>query len=1072
MGGLNVGLAATWATLVVALLVSASALLWGQGRSAFERPTRVLYALQVAGLAFMALWLARLFLTHDFRYAYVANYSSRAMERRYVFASFWGGQEGTFLLWATWSTLVAAFLFRLRTRIAPTAIFFANWAPIFLLFILTVSSPFRMLAQVPADGNGLNPLLQDPWMTIHPPTLFLGYSSLIAPFALAMATLVHRDEKAWLASVPPFVLLSTVILGTGFTMGGLWAYKVLGWGGFWGWDPVENASLVPWLFNVALLHALLVQRATGALGRTTLFLGITSYLFVLYGSFLTRSGVLADFSVHSFVDLGLSGYLLAFLFAFLIAGYGAWALRAGAFRRNDVHLAPWSREFALWLGMLAFAIMGVLTMAGTSAPLLSKLFTGAAGNVQTDYYNHVNGPLGLLVCVLVAIGPLMRWRQDAPGALWRTALPYIAVGLAAGVGAYALGMRSPVNLALVAGAVFTFLANVNVTLKAARRGATYAAGYVSHLGFSLLILGVLSYSTFGKQQQVSLPLGVPTKVLDFKMTYQGKREATDHRDRMAIAVEGEGKKFEAMPILYFSQFNQGVMRNPHVERYWSHDVYISPIELKTGADAAGATAGATLGKGQSGTSGGVPVTFQDFEREGVMGDPNGFTIKARVLVGTGSSAVVVRPAVKVGGPYGMQKIAADLPGGGSVTLGKLDPNSETAEIIVTPSGGAAAAASTETLAVEVSTKPFIGLVWVGMATLLFGAGLGIARRLALQSQPRAIPAVATARAAVIGVVIALVAVVLALVLGVRRADAAMSFAQFTNQNLGGDSAPAWSSDGGFVYYSTRATGFPYIFRKATNAPLTDLGTRLTSWLNDEYSVTLCKDGLYAMIETADSLGARHLYRCPATGGAPLTKVTYGPHLDMQPSWWGSGATQEVAFSTDRGGAGYQIWTIVPNGTLPASVYTPVTGPGFNDFHPSFSPDGQKIVFSSDRAGGNQLFVCTRTAGGWSAPAVLTTGAGAKLDPAWSPNGLHIAYSVVSTGHTVSTQTWIINADGSGAQLVTAAGSYDAQPSWAPSDNQLAFVSDQSGAKYIWLATGLSTPAATSTWGRLKGLYRE
>jgi ABC-type transport system involved in cytochrome c biogenesis permease subunit len=310
---LNFGITLTWATLVVALSASACALLWGQGRAAFARPARVLYALQVIGLATLAYWLAHLFLTHDFRYAYVSNYSSRAMEKRYVFASFWGGQEGTFLLWALWSTLLAALLFRVRNRLAPTAIFFANWSPIFLLLILTAQSPFRLLAHAAADGAGLNPLLQDPWMTIHPPTLFLGYASLILPFALAMATLVHRDEGAWIRSAPPFVLLSTVILGTGFTMGGLWAYKVLGWGGFWGWDPVENASLVPWLFNVALLHALLVQRATGALGRTTLFLALTSYLFVLYGSFLTRSGVLADFSVHSFVDLGLSGFLLAFL---------------------------------------------------------------------------------------------------------------------------------------------------------------------------------------------------------------------------------------------------------------------------------------------------------------------------------------------------------------------------------------------------------------------------------------------------------------------------------------------------------------------------------------------------------------------------------------------------------------------------------------------------------------------------------------------------------------------------------------------------------------------------------------
>jgi cytochrome c-type biogenesis protein CcmF len=294
------------------------------------------------------------------------------------------------------------------------------------------------------------------------------------------------------------------------------------------------------------------------------------------------------------------------------------------------------------------------------------------------------------------------------------------------------------SLALVFGALFALAANISITLKAARRGLPYAAGYVSHTGLAILLVGVLSYSTFGRQKQVALPKGQTVDALGFKMRYDGAVPRPDGKNQMAIAVDGEGRKFEARPVLYFSEFNQGVMRNPHVERFWSHDVYISPIELKTAAD----QQGVVLAKGQSGTSGGLPVTFEDFEREGTMGDmAAGFAIRARLKVGN----EVVRPGIKIQAGYGMTKLPADLPGGGSVTLANVDPNAGTAEVVVTPPGGAAAAP--EVLAVELSTKPLIGLVWVGMFTLLFGAALGIRRRLALRAAPQGAVAAAARVAA-------------------------------------------------------------------------------------------------------------------------------------------------------------------------------------------------------------------------------------------------------------------------------------------------------------------------------------
>src|SRR5262249_11400525 len=315
---------------------------------------------------------------------------------------------------------------------------------VFLLLILVIEGPFKVTKLVPPDGAGLNLLLPDYWMTFHPPVLFLVFASLVILYALALSTLVHRVTAALLNVTPRWSLFSTVALATGFTMGGIWAYKVLGWGGFWGWDPVENASFVPWLMNAALFHGLLVQRATGSLGRTNLFLGILPFLFVLYGSFLTRSGILADFSVHSFVDLGLNGYLLTFLGFFLVMGFGLWAVRARYFNVQGAEIQMLSREFGLWLGMLTFLLMGLLTMLGTSAPLVSRLF-GPPSSVQTSYYAVVNGILGLLLAILVGIAPLLRWRVDQAERVAKTIAGPLAFAFLLATVAVMAGSRPPLS---------------------------------------------------------------------------------------------------------------------------------------------------------------------------------------------------------------------------------------------------------------------------------------------------------------------------------------------------------------------------------------------------------------------------------------------------------------------------------------------------------------------------------------------------------------------------------------------------------------------------------------------------
>jgi len=323
---------------------------------------------------------------------------------------------------------------------------------------------------------------------------------------------------------------------------------------------------------------------------------------------------------------------------------------------------------------------------------------------------------------------------------------------------------------------------------------------------------------------------------------------------------------------------------------------------------------------------------------------------------------------------------------------------------------------------------------------------------------------ARARYAIVVAACALVAL-----LGGPRSARALTFEQFTSLNMGGDDAPCWSQDGGYVYYSSRVDGFPHIWRKAADAPMNTSGTRLTTgFAPDELAVGISHDGNWAVMVIYDSLSSHHLWRCPSAGGAPLTKMTFGPFEYLDPEWSVGG---KVAFCTTRGGAGYQIWTLSPNGTFPANELTAVTGPGFNDFHPSFSPDGNRIVFSSNRGGGQQLFVSTWNGSAWGAPAQLTNGSGDKSNPCWSPNGLHIAYQLSTSGHGADTAVWIIESDGSNARLATSGGAYDARPCWSPDGNSLAFVSDRSGANYIWLMQDVATPAASESWGRIKDRYR-
>jgi cytochrome c-type biogenesis protein CcmF len=726
-GALNWGQVACWLAFLSAITAGFAWFAALLGREGAAPVARAAFRLQWLALLGGAAFLWWILFSHQFQYQYVHDYSSRAMPSRYVYAAFWGGQEGTFLLWALLTTSLGLVLMRWRHALTEPAMFFLNLPIVMLTFVGVVRGPFLPSRAAFTDGVGLNPLLQDWWMTIHPPVLFIGFSSFVVPFAIACAALVRRDYDGWVKPVLPWAVFSTAIQATGFIMGGVWAYKVLGWGGYWGWDPVENGSLIPWLANIALVHGLLVQRVTGSLRRTNFFLAVTSYVLVLYASFLTRSGVLADFSVHSFaasddwrIPFGLGGFLVALIAMAAFIGYGLLLARLREIPKAPEALGAFSRESFMWLGQLVFMLMCALVAIGMSAPLITRLF-GPPSNVQTSYYNLVNGPLAIAMGLLLGIAPLLRWRQHEPEAFVRAALPSAIVGVLAALLAMFFGVRQPIPAAIVFAMAFAFASNLVVTLRGFKAGWKHGVAYLGHMGAAVLLIGVIASSGYGRDAQVQLPRGETRKVLGYDLVFQGMERDHEGKDHAIIAVVAPEKRFTANTKFFWSEYNQGYMKKPHIERFWTHDIYISPLEM-VGLNEEGGT---WFKVGETKQVGNVKYTFESFLPEPGEGR---MKLTANVIADIGGRTVPLKPSMEMSMADARRQVTpAYLPSGGTISIVNADPAEGGRVLLALP--GNERGRDSETLAVEVSTKPFINLVWLGAVVMLVSAFLSMVRRM-------------------------------------------------------------------------------------------------------------------------------------------------------------------------------------------------------------------------------------------------------------------------------------------------------------------------------------------------------
>ncbi len=545
----DLGNIALWIALLIGVYGSVAGFVAGRsGRAELalsaERSVYVVWGL----LAIASAALMRALLTHDFTIEYVAAYTSRNLPVFYTWSAFYAGQKGSLLFWAivlaTFSA-IAMLVNRGKNReLMPyVAVVLLVTITFFIAVMVFASNPFERLGFTPPDGRGLNPQLQNPGMVIHPPMLYLGYISIAVPFAFAIAALVSgKLDTAWLAAIRRWTILSWLFLSVGIVLGMWWAYVELGWGGYWAWDPVENASLMPWLAMTAFLHSVMIQEKRGMLKKWNIGLIIGAFLLSIFGTFLTRSGVIS--SVHSFAQSNVGWFFLVFL---VLAGLSAFTLlsyRWPQLAAESTLESMVSREAAFLFNNLIFVVITFSVFWGTVFPVLSEWVRGTKVTVGPPFFNMVNIPLGLLLLLLTGIGPLIAWRKASTANLRRQFVWPVAGMVLTGAALALLRMSDGWAIVAYALAVFVTVtvAQEFVRGTAARHRQYHEAwplavvrlvgrnrrrygGYVVHLGMVMLFAGFAGLA-FKREMEVTLKPGQTAEIRSpyghvYRVTHQG-----------------------------------------------------------------------------------------------------------------------------------------------------------------------------------------------------------------------------------------------------------------------------------------------------------------------------------------------------------------------------------------------------------------------------------------------------------------------------------------------------------------------------------------------------------------------
>jgi len=734
-------------------------------------------------------------ITHNYSYEYIYSYSNHELSLGLLLSTFWAGQEGSFLLWIIFAALIGVFLQSYTSKredLEPTVMLVYTAVVSFLLILVSpmLKTPFAyiwvkdtfievakinpqflqmdfiqpflmtdqqsgqafikvgrdlysMLVAQGIDfnsfliqGKGLNPLLQNFWMQIHPPILFAGFALATVPFAFAVSALIKNYYKDWVRQSFTWALAASAVLGLGIMLGGYWAYGVLGWGGYWAWDPVENSSLVPWIVLVALVHTMIVQRKgqkqgeeTGRFAKTNLLLAVTAFVLVLYSTFLTRSGILGDSSVHSFVDPGSLVYLflLIFVLTFLFLGVGLVIYRwKDLSEKLNIAENIWSRELSLFNAALILVASSIIIFFGTSAPIFGM-------TVETSFYDEMHIPLIIVMCIVNALSLVLKWKETEGKEIIKNLRVSFLLTIFFTIGLIVLGGVTDIMMILLgASAAFSLFINAEMCIKVAAKNFKKIGSYVSHIGIAVFVLGVIGSGAYSQQAEVDLIKGQKQTVLGHEMLFTGYEPFENNtKYKFNVVITDGGKEKIASPVMYMSNFNQSMQREPYILEGFTKDFYISPVGYDDQAGQKTNQETFSMNPGNELVFGDIKIKYLEFIKPdmSVMASGGNFEMGAKALVTYGEKTEEIKLLTRKNEKE-LVNIPVEIKDAKVIfTLGQIDPMSKKADVIMEKTDqNRMPQIKQEILSLQASIKPFVSLVWIGVFLTVAGFLIAMFKR--------------------------------------------------------------------------------------------------------------------------------------------------------------------------------------------------------------------------------------------------------------------------------------------------------------------------------------------------------